>query len=52
MPGLAQVLVPPATTLQPCDFSRLAAVLTLNGYGFFSAFSGLYGVAGAAGTGP
>jgi hypothetical protein len=44
--------VPPGTTFQPCDFSRLPAALTLNGNGFFSAFVGVYGVVVAAGIGP
>ena len=52
VPGFAQVLVPPGTTFQPWDFSRLPAALTLNGNGFFTAFSGVYGDTGAAGTGP
>ena len=52
MPGFAQLLCPPGTTFQPCDFSRLDAALTLYGYGFFSAFSGAYGEVGTEGTGP
>src|SRR5580700_9253311 len=52
VPGLAQVLTPPATTFQPCDFSRLPAVVILNGYGFVIALAGLYGDTGTAGTGP
>ncbi len=41
VPGDWQVSVPPGTTFQPCDFSRLTALATLNGYGFFSALDGV-----------
>ena len=52
VPGLAQVSVPPGTTFQPWLFSILTAVGTLNGYGFFTAFAGVYGLVGMDGTGP
>ena len=52
VPGFAQVLLPPGTTVQPCDFSRLAAALSLYGYGLFSAFAGVYGDVGTEGIGP
>ena len=40
VPACAQVSVPFGTTFQPCAFSTLTAVDTLNGYGFVFAFEG------------
>ena len=51
-PAFWHTEVPPGLTVQPWFFSRLAAVSTLNGYGFVLALAGAYGLFGSDGTGP